>query len=1144
MATPTFNENITPDDNVRALLQEQKLTGATAAMPNGWQPFDVLIAKTAFNAEQKVSGSIGVSALGFINVKNSPYGAKGDGTTDDTLAIQAALDATFAAGGGTVFVPASTGAYMISNRLLIDSGVTLEMESAATIRSTSTAQVCMLRNRNMLLDAPYTDTNITVRGGTWDYNYRGGNTAYAPTDKVSPLLGARGTMSFIGVTNLIVENVRVYDSGGFGIQIMGSYWRAENIFFDRCYKDGMHISKSDNFVIRGIRADTLGDDVVALNAMDWTTSTPKAGPITFGLVEGITSINNPNRTTVKFLAGATNASYVQHIVVRDVKSDGPVIFNMTQDLDLETPGHTYGGLGIVEDISISGVKAETYAYVILGNDIRSVSIDGLSAKSQSSNLFNQQGTNPQGNVCSTQYLRATGVVLNPLTSAVSLLLSSSGSTMTDVVFTDWLIKQAGGSTSVLGNIVGTVTNLSIRGLDFLSSVALTSHIVQVSGTLTNLDISDCNIKTVGTAFAVASTVSSGTIVNAIIGNSVIYGLDRVVNTQSVTPAINVVFTGNVVNGNVTCFYFQCPASLTISGNSFSGITSTIVRCANAASNVIVKSSGNLSVGGSGSTMVKDAGTIRWIGHDMPVTKASITPATWDTIFSTTAGDGVQIYNGSSWQKWGHGYLSSADIATTADIKAATIGKLIDADGARSSDQIISANLDKARAAIAKLRTGAKTNVKIVALGDSNTAGFGSTGAATYANCKALSYPSQLVASLTAAGYSARNSSWLSGNTGGAFAGYDPRLSIGAGWVETYQYLCFFNNTTTNALAFTATERFDTIEVMYVNGSGGVFTIDVDGGAALATITANGASTISKQTISCPLGVHTLNAKRVSGSCFVVSMIAYDSTAPNISVINVGIGGYTSGNFNDGSATWGPLITLGTLAPDLTLINIGINDVVANVPAATYQTNLDAIVVKALLSGSVIIAAPIPFTTANRPALWASYITAMKTVAANRGAIFVDSDARYTSYANAVSLGFNYDTLHPNGAGYSDFAGMVEGVILPFIGTPLTSLEKAVLATVQTVTPTTGQTVSMTDNAVDNTLYLTPAGTLAALTVNLPSNANSRIGQVERIFTTQQITALTVANATTILGNPTTLNVNESVSFQKMAANTWAAVVSP
>lgn len=59
---------------------------------------------------------------GFYRVNE--YGAQGDGTTDDTTSIQAAIDAASTAGGGTVFFP--KGKYLISAALSLKSFVSLE----------------------------------------------------------------------------------------------------------------------------------------------------------------------------------------------------------------------------------------------------------------------------------------------------------------------------------------------------------------------------------------------------------------------------------------------------------------------------------------------------------------------------------------------------------------------------------------------------------------------------------------------------------------------------------------------------------------------------------------------------------------------------------------------------------------------------------------------------------------------------------------------------------------------------------------------------------------------------------------------------------------------------------------------------------
>jgi hypothetical protein len=66
---------------------------------------------------------------------------------------------------------------------------------------------------------------------------------------------------------------------------------------------------------------------------------------------------------------------------------------------------------------------------------------------------------------------------------------------------------------------------------------------------------------------------------------------------------------------------------------------------------------------------------------------------------------------------------------------------------------------------------------------------------------------------------------------------------------------------------------------------------------------------------------------------------------------------------------------------------------------------------------------------------------------------------------------------------------------------------------QSVSPLTGDTVTMVDDDKDRTLILSPAGTIASLTVVFPSDANSRIGQFVCITGNNTVTTMTLTGAT-------------------------------
>jgi hypothetical protein len=137
------------------------------------------------------------------------FGAKGDGVTNDSTAIQSALDAAEDSGGGEVFIPYSSSGYYCSSSISIPSFVELKLGRWTTVFTDQNA---------LLLDVQ--DTAV-VDGGVW-LNTNGSLTSTTPIVQqelsVNPNLGASRQWSW-GLSNMTIKGASSSNRLGIGLKL-------------------------------------------------------------------------------------------------------------------------------------------------------------------------------------------------------------------------------------------------------------------------------------------------------------------------------------------------------------------------------------------------------------------------------------------------------------------------------------------------------------------------------------------------------------------------------------------------------------------------------------------------------------------------------------------------------------------------------------------------------------------------------------------------------------------------------------------------------------------------------------------------------------------------------------------------------------
>lgn len=178
-----------------------------------------------------LSATVSVHAAGEFNVRN--YGAKGDGVTIDTIAIQNTINAANAAGGGTVYIP--DGKYL-TDQLWAKSNVTLTLSTGAVLLAVPNQG---LYNPTLRIEGVQ---NFSITGGTLDGN-RANQTQEGEW---------RHGILVMGTSNsILIRDMTIKNTSGDGITTYAPCTgvTVQHIISENNRRQGMSIIGGENIVV-------------------------------------------------------------------------------------------------------------------------------------------------------------------------------------------------------------------------------------------------------------------------------------------------------------------------------------------------------------------------------------------------------------------------------------------------------------------------------------------------------------------------------------------------------------------------------------------------------------------------------------------------------------------------------------------------------------------------------------------------------------------------------------------------------------------------------------------------------------------------------------------------------------------------------
>jgi len=251
-----------------------------------------------------------------INVKD--YGAVGDGSTPDHVAIQAALDD----GDGTVLIPASATSYITTSKLTVPSGVTLVIERGAIIECTANAHVIEIK------------PEAFVTGGGTVYNSSGDATSACLFLDATTDTFTRTSMN-TGASNLLLRNSA--NHVGYGIYLYSSNSSAALQRVEWTKFSDINIAKVGDAI--RLEADETSGDVSYVNGNSFNNigiEYPDYGVRTLATGTGSAAVSGNTFTNIQIQCDASldraiyeeGSNFYDDIKLYDVVTATPIEFTV------------------------------------------------------------------------------------------------------------------------------------------------------------------------------------------------------------------------------------------------------------------------------------------------------------------------------------------------------------------------------------------------------------------------------------------------------------------------------------------------------------------------------------------------------------------------------------------------------------------------------------------------------------------------------------------------------------------------------------------------------------------------------------------------------------------------------------------------